>query len=366
MTKRITYDDIVNLTCEYFKELQMQQMDEITGATIIRHGNLEVVPGYVEAWRWFEAAISRNNDGSVASIHPISTGDGDHVYEWDGENVAYCPPTLSNNRGFYAYKQPYILDHQAALFGRVALYGDIVECEYGYRAEKCRILDVWVRYCDLRVNIPDVYQYLMDIPQVKGAFDAFDPSLIDWNGNKGDYQCLTLESRKELSGTSLSGGQTTMTPDGISRNMILIDMPRENQNQKKFQSDPMNWMPFQYGYSPSSDVTIVYEPKQWVLKPEGRQCSICEHMIMDGDMVAVSYESPENFQADILANRFEWRKKWYHLECMTPKGWMFTIGSDPQPIYWANNSDPAAWPVMVDDVFQKTAPVTFSLDGLTI
>lgn len=365
MTKRIIYSDISKITCEYFKELQMQ-MDEITGATIIRHGNLEIVPGYIEAWRWFEATISHNDDGSVASIHPISTGDGDHVYEWDGENVADCPPTLSNNRGFYAYKQPYILDHQAALFGRVALYGDIVECEYGYRAEKCRILDVWVQYCDLRVNVPDVYQYLMDIPQVKGSFDTFGPVLVDWNSNKGDYQCLTLESRKELSGTSLSGGQMTMTPDGTSRNMILIDMPRENQNQKKSQLDLMNGMPFQYGYSPSGDAISVYAPKQWVLKPEGRQCSVCQHMIMDGDMVAVSYEYPENFQADILANRFEWRKKWYHLECMTPKTteWAFMYPPDIS-FKWVNTTDPFYWP-MADEVFKSTAPVTFSLDGLTI
>lgn len=132
-----------------------------------------------------------------------------------------------------------------------------------------------------------------------------------------------------------------MMPDGATRNMILIDMPRENPSQLQSQWDLVNGLPFQ------SDSTIIFhEPKQWALKPDGKQCDICQCMIGDGDVVAVSYEYPKNFQEDILARKFKWRKVWRHLVCALPVDLFdidFGFGHDAYSTVWSSNYDPNAF-----------------------
>jgi hypothetical protein len=97
---------------------------------------------------------------------------------------------LSNKLGFYAYK-PASIERigvgSPLLFGRVALYGDVVVHKHGYRAEKARILDTWCA--------PEMWGKLSRIKQVKGTFNI---------KTTGDTEWLTLVTLTELSDTTLS------------------------------------------------------------------------------------------------------------------------------------------------------------------
>ena len=318
-----------------------------------------IIPGYIEAWRWWEVGT----DGM--ETRPTSTSD-DHIYKWSGENIADMPPREWNTNGFYCYKPVGIQDHAADLFSRVAIYGDMVECEYGYRAEKLRILDVWVDV-DLKQSDPEAFDTLMAIPQVKGTFDTSDGRIVDIYGNIGDHQCLTLENHKELSGTSLLGGRTTM---------MVIDRVG-HQTQSPMYNDLSSLSRNLYTLGLAS--VIAAPTKEWVVKPEGKYCDFCDRLIADDEVVVVNWDmtSDGDLTTLVLNHQFHWDVKWRHLECLTRKsGWYMLgvdwgSGGDSTVVALANNADPFAWP-MADEVFQMTPlvpinhPVMIKLEGLSI
>jgi hypothetical protein len=139
----------------------------------------ETYIGYVTGWRWWLL------DDKSKRPSPCSIGIP-YRWEWAGENSA-GELQLSNRVGFYAYKSASIERIGAVnslLFGRVALYGDIVVHKHGYRAQKARILDAWCA--------PEMWARLSAIKQVKGTFDI---------RTTGDTEWLTLETLAESSDT---------------------------------------------------------------------------------------------------------------------------------------------------------------------
>jgi hypothetical protein len=280
----------------------------------------EIVLGYVEAWRWWILAM-RPSGFNDDSIYPGSNNCG-YLWNWDGENMSDAPPTFDNTNGLYAYTIEGIEDHQNALFGRVALYGDVVHCKHGYRAEKARILDVWMDVDYIREN-PSRWELLKAIPQVKGTFDTHDPRLYKANGERGDYQCLILESQKELSGTSLSDGLTTNPSSNRlpSQTMLVIDRRSRPTWNQPFWNQPFR-APFTYGSvesrAVSSGLTLPYDysRKEWVVKPDGDVCDYCERIIADGEAVAVSFEFPNDMYQAIFDHTFQWIRKQHHLRCV--------------------------------------------------
>ena len=103
---------------------------------------------------------------------------------------------MSNKRGFHAY-QPAAIESVGVdsplLFGRVALYGDVVVHKHGYRAEKARILDTWCA--------PEMWARLSRNKQVKGTFNI---------NTIGDAAWLTLVTLTELSDTFPSASPTML------------------------------------------------------------------------------------------------------------------------------------------------------------
>lgn len=146
----------------------------------------EVRVGYLTGWRWWLL------DDKTRNPHPCSIG-APYRWKWSGENST-GELRLSNRIGFYAYKSACIERigvGSSLLFGRVALYGDVVVHKNGYRAEKARILDAWCA--------PEWWGKLRSIQQVKGTFQI---------KNKGDEEWLTLETLAELSDTTHSASPT--------------------------------------------------------------------------------------------------------------------------------------------------------------
>jgi hypothetical protein len=146
----------------------------------------EVYVGYVTGWRWWLL------DGTTRNPNPCSLG-VPYRWNWAGENST-GKLKLSNKRGFYAY-QPAAIERVGVdsplLFGRVALYGDVVVHKHGYRAEKARILDTWCA--------PEMWARLSPNKQVKGTFKI---------NTIGDATWLTLVTHTELSDTILSVSPT--------------------------------------------------------------------------------------------------------------------------------------------------------------
>jgi len=142
----------------------------------------EVYVDYVTGWRWWLL------DDKSSTPHPCSLG-APYRWKWGGENST-GHLTLGNRLGFYAYKSACIEKvgvDSPLLFGRVALYGDVVAHKHGYRAEKARILDAWCA--------PEWWGKLAQIQQVKGTYKI---------NATGDTEWLTLATHTELSDTTLS------------------------------------------------------------------------------------------------------------------------------------------------------------------
>jgi hypothetical protein len=137
----------------------------------------EVYVGYVTGWRWWLL------DETIQNPHPCSIG-APYRWKWAGENST-GHLQLSNRLGFYAYESASIerigVD-SPLLFGRVALYGNVVIHKHGYRAEKARILDTWCA--------PEMWEKLSRNQQVKGTFNI---------NTIGDAAWLTLVTLAELS-----------------------------------------------------------------------------------------------------------------------------------------------------------------------
>jgi hypothetical protein len=87
-------------------------------------------------------------------------------------------------------------NHTPPLVGNVAMYGDVCQHEYGYRAEKAVILNVWCNSVH--------WKKVKDVPQVKGTFS------IEVTGEESRW--LKLENLKELKGGNLSNAPVTFLP----------------------------------------------------------------------------------------------------------------------------------------------------------
>ena len=146
----------------------------------------EVYVGYITGWRWWLL------DDKSKRPNPCSIG-APYRWQWAGENSTE-QLQLSNRLGFYAYKSASIerigVD-STLLFGRVALYGNVVVHKHGYRAEKARILDAWCA--------PEMWDRLCPIKQVKGTFNI---------KTTGDTEWLTLVTLTEPSDTIHSDSPT--------------------------------------------------------------------------------------------------------------------------------------------------------------
>lgn len=137
----------------------------------------DVHVGYITGWRWWLL------DTKSKSPSPCSIG-LPYRWEWATENST-GKLSMGNKLGFYAYESASIerigVD-SSLLFGRVALYGEVIVHKRGYRAEKARILDAWCA--------PEMWSKLSRNKQVKGTFNIH---------NTGDEEWLTLETLRELS-----------------------------------------------------------------------------------------------------------------------------------------------------------------------
>jgi hypothetical protein len=142
----------------------------------------ETYVGYVTGWRWWLL------DEKSPNPHPCSIGIP-YRWQWSGENATE-ELSLANRRGFYAYKSASVERigvGSPLLFGRVALYGDVIVHKHGYRAEKARILDAWCA--------PEWWGKLSRVKQVKGTYKI---------NTTGDTEWLTLATLIESSDTTLS------------------------------------------------------------------------------------------------------------------------------------------------------------------
>jgi hypothetical protein len=138
--------------------------------------------GYVTGWRWWLL------DDKSQNPNPCSLG-APYKWKWSGENST-GRLTMSNRLGFYAYKSASIEKigvESPLLFGRVALYGEVVAHRHGYRAEKARILDAWCA--------PEYWDKLANVRQIRGTFQIKTAGETEW---------LTLATLTELSDTTLS------------------------------------------------------------------------------------------------------------------------------------------------------------------
>jgi hypothetical protein len=142
----------------------------------------EAYVGYVTGWRWWLL------DEKSKNPYPCSIG-APYRWEWAGENST-GELSLANRLGFYAYKSAsieLIASGSHLLFGRVALYGDVIVHKHGYRAQKARILDAWCA--------PECWGKLSRVKQVKGTYNIT---------TMGDTEWLTLATLTELNDTTLS------------------------------------------------------------------------------------------------------------------------------------------------------------------
>jgi hypothetical protein len=114
-----------------------------------RHQVPEVdVNGSVIGYRYFNVA---SEDGTLFSIGVGMTGDkvnpitGVHRgWYKDNWNVSDRVPTLKNDSGIYAAKTPDspLLDGYGGVLAKVELSGRVIEGEYGYRAQFCRVIEI--------------------------------------------------------------------------------------------------------------------------------------------------------------------------------------------------------------------------------
>jgi hypothetical protein len=111
--------------------------------------NPETVTGEIVAYRAWDYDFQVAEDGTVG----VRLESINQDFYWDGPvTTADEVPTATNDKGLYAIRGD---EHHrenfkqymkgAAIWGRVALSGTVVEGQYGYRAERAAIQELWVR-----------------------------------------------------------------------------------------------------------------------------------------------------------------------------------------------------------------------------
>jgi hypothetical protein len=144
--------------------------------------------GYKIGWRWWRLRFGNPHGIVVSTFRWDWTKENQsrepfysyHHSYWGAEEFAdeenpLTFPSLDNETGLYAFKETHIelppplvcdplgfSESDIRLFGKVALYGQVVEHEFGYRAQKARILDVWCK--------SSVTEQLEGTNRVRGVF----------------------------------------------------------------------------------------------------------------------------------------------------------------------------------------------------
>lgn len=236
----------------------------------------ETCIGWVEGWRWWRVKL--DSRGAYASLLPMSLGGGEEGNRtWVPANtgcecIAEGKVTLTSDAGLYAYMRPYISGEWgsgAGVIGRVALYGDVVEHTHGYRAEKARVLEVWVR--------PQYYADMSCPPFVVGTYEIVAcPSPILQSDGITPYeenrQCLKLENRRESPATSLWSGrnphESIPTPNPSTP-------PDESPNTSRTWYLPIKTRSSWWGISPRAQARAQYlvTPDGHLVAPNGTRPS---------------------------------------------------------------------------------------------
>jgi hypothetical protein len=103
--------------------------------------------GSIIAYRYFDYVDGEywSMSSGIVGQNPITNRPrGNYQGGW---NISDRVPTLNNKSGIYAAKKknsPILRDYAAAgTLAKVELSGRVIEGEYGYRAQYCRILEVY-------------------------------------------------------------------------------------------------------------------------------------------------------------------------------------------------------------------------------
>jgi hypothetical protein len=314
------------------------------GAEDIVSESTNVCVGYITAWRWWgvaETTLIPSGNRYIRDFLPRSTAWENH-WKWSGENIARnlhdilydvreCSQTEitpENQLGFYAFKDNGIehVDSDAVLFGRVALYGDVCEHEYGYRAEKARILDVYCR--------EDWYPKLSHIPQIKGIYKITDKPpvlspIVDSDGNPYTYEenckCLSLVPVKiESCGMSPSDSPTipepltlTIRSCSASANLTVSMLGSSLYDQLQYLCPLISTTIGTDGKYLNSTLYAPETSLPAIIEPVGDYCSICNCRILATDAVVVAHCFPDDYQQKIIDNTFEFVKVMTHWDCET-------------------------------------------------
>jgi hypothetical protein len=250
---------------------------------------IETVIGYQEAWRWWAADMPLSGELQLRSIAK------DSVWKWDEENLARYIDTEDDPLGidaaitsllkfehwlaggFYAYKPESIEKVGARFFGRVALYGTVVECTRGFRAEKARVLDVWC-------SDEKLYNLVHQHPQVRGLFNLSAPKILDINGEeRTDISWLTLEN--------LNG-----SPASNRSSFRLKHSPLQPVTQ--FPTMPqLNPLPSLIWSPPS-----LYRP----IKRVGTICHVCDKAILPDQILIYGENEPAHLECMVQFLQFLW------------------------------------------------------------
>ena len=297
---------------------------------------VETYIGYVTAWRWWKA-----QDGPHDTIRLGSTGVDTFVWDW-GENIAkdYMnsqnptdePITLENEVGFHAFKEDSIEHMGGDVFGRVALYGDVAVHKLGYRAEKARILDLWVH--------PGLWEKAKFIPKVRGTFTVEEipdehSIILDKEGNpfpKGHSQWVLFQHLNAL--------KSGFPSDSPMTRLRLKSYPRPRRSQAFYpwtypypMTLPLIYAPMELRVMPDGKYensclyAAPYEKK--IVKPEGQYCPTCGERIKDNEAVVVSYTYPnDDITQSVIEGTFQFTKETHHLTCDLHDTEIWHMGAD--------------------------------------
>lgn len=270
---------------------------------------VETCIGYVEAWRWWDASW----DGEDISL--ASTG-VDYLWE-PGENVAIGDREkyphiknveLHNSVGFHAFKKDGIEQLSDDVFGRVALYGMVAEHTLGYRAEKARILDLWVS--------PELWEKMQFYPKVRGTFTLqTEPSrIVDARGfSYGEQTWLTLANQCDGLSSSPSDSPRMRLP---IRNRMNQNRAWGNLSRNLWESPLTELKVMPDGRYQNSRLYASLD-KRAIVRPAGDYCPYCQKRILDGEAVAVNHVFPyvEEFYRSVLDETFQMKQEMRHLSC---------------------------------------------------
>lgn len=117
----------------------------------------------IEAWRYW--SLSRSFEAGeymlssvsrpVLWTEPVMTTrlgpDGEPMKVTSGNPVGRTTPLTESDPGVFSYKTPNLLRKHHSICpvaGRIECYGHVVEHEWGYRAQKVRVKELWLIYDD--------------------------------------------------------------------------------------------------------------------------------------------------------------------------------------------------------------------------